>query len=190
MSCTCIAYYVQLQLPPVKQYCIFNFTPLFRFLLKGSGTIGHGDVWEIFWRHPRLRSSWLRGLGLKTWGNITLSLGLIITLSLRAILTLYPWVIFIRWWMNKSDLWFVLTNQFFPPLRVYYEIELYIVHHARVDEEAVQVGGGHLALQEEDQVQQLRRVSRGAGGRGQREIKDRFEVKYPSIPLTSQFKQF
>ena len=74
---------------------------------------------------------------------------------------------------------------------MYYEIELYIiVHHARVDEEAVQVRGGHIALQEEDQVQQLRRVSRGAGGRGQREIKDRFEVKYPSIPLTSQFKQF
>ena len=77
---------------------------------------------------------------------------------------------------------------------MHYKIELFIInlHHARLDEEAVQVRGGHIALQEEDQVQQLRRVSRGAGGRGQREIKDRFEVKYPPtiIPLTSQFKQF
>ena len=66
--------------------------------------------------------------------------------------------------------------------------------HAGVDEEAVQVRGGHLAVQEEDQVQQLWWVSwRGPGlrCRCEREIKDRCEVnvkKYsPKItPLTCQ----
>ena len=33
------------------------------------------------------------------------------------------------------------------------------LHHAGVDEKAVKVRGGHLAVQEEDQVKQLRRVS-------------------------------
>ena len=53
------------------------------------------------------------------------------------------------------------------------------LHHAGLDEEAVQVRGGHLTVQEEDQVQQLRWVSwRGPGSRCrcQREIKDRCEV--------------
>ena len=62
-------------------------------------------------------------------------------------------------------------------------------HHAGLDEEVVQVRGGHLAVQEKDKVQQLRWVS--WRGRGQRKIKDRCEVnvtKYsPKItPLTSQ----